>query len=69
MLDLEKKLIADFDLKLQEIAKAYTVDYLNFTKSGEDYRFIDGHHLDYKSGQVISEYIASYIKNHQTRNL
>lgn len=61
MLALEDTLIIDFDMKMQEISKLFAIDYLNFTITSEKYRFIDGHHLDFDSGQQISKYIANHI--------
>jgi hypothetical protein len=62
MLTIEKKLVPDFNVKMESIAKIYNVDYIDAASIKNNYTYNDGHHLDKKSSQIFSEFIANQIK-------
>lgn len=62
MLEIENELMPMFDSKLKE-AILLSEDYLDFTKEKTSFTYTDGNHLHKKSGAVVSQKIANWIKN------
>ncbi|MFT6127209.1 MAG: hypothetical protein ACJAVA_001696 [Flavobacteriaceae bacterium] len=65
MLAIENKLIGNFDAKMDNLSNKLNTVYLNFMMDNEKYNYIDSHHLDKKSGEQISKYIAEQIINNK----
>lgn len=63
MLAIENQLISDFDVRMENLSNKLNTEYINFMINNEKYNYIDSHHLDKKSGEQISKYIAEHIKN------
>lgn len=62
MMDIENKLMPDFDTKIKE-AIVLSKGYLDMTKENNSFTYTDGNHLYKKSGKIVSKKIALYIKN------
>ena len=63
MLMLEDKLLPNFNNIIENISKENQVIYINKMSSNYKYSFVDGHHLDVRSGREFSIELAESIKN------
>jgi len=61
-LEMENKLIPDFDNRMNKLSREYDLKYLNFNNSTNLYEYTDGNHLYKTSGAVVSRKIAEWIK-------
>lgn len=61
MMSIENELMSDFDFKIKE-AILLSKDYLDLTKENSSFTYTDGNHLYKKSGAIVSEKIANWIK-------
>lgn len=64
MLEVEKKLVPDFDEKIPKIIPL-TEGYLDISTESRRYEFTDGNHLHKSAGKIVSKEIAEWIKSHQ----
>ncbi|CAA6829944.1 MAG: Unknown protein [uncultured Aureispira sp.] len=62
MMEIENELMSDFDFKIKE-AILLSKDYLDLTKENSSFTYTDGNHLYKKSGAVVSEKIANWVKS------
>jgi len=62
MMEIENELMLDFDSKIKE-AIFLSKKYLDLTKENSNFTYTDGNHLYKKSGAIVSEKIAHWIKN------
>lgn len=62
MLAIEKDLVSDFNAKMENIAQTYNINYIDAASIKNNYTYTDGHHLDTKSSQIFSEFIANQLK-------
>jgi hypothetical protein len=53
--------MSDFDSKIKD-AILLSKDYLDLTKENSSFTYTDGNHLYKKSGAVVSEKIANWLK-------
>jgi len=61
MMRIENELMLDFNFKIKE-AILLSKDYLDLTKENSSFTYTDGNHLYKKSGAIVSEKIANWIK-------
>ncbi len=62
MLEIENKLIPDFDGLMSQVAKKMNIKYINTMPLREQYLYSDGHHLETNSSMEFSKYLATLIK-------
>ncbi len=60
MMDIEKELMPDFDIKIKE-AINLSNGYLDLTPQNSLYNYTDGNHLYKDSGEKVSKVIANWI--------
>jgi len=63
MKDLEDHFMPDFNLKIDSLARKNDCNYLDLTKSSENFKFNDGSHLTPVSGKEVSKIIANWINS------
>lgn len=61
MLELEDRLMPDFELRMNQIAEKHKLPYRSFVQTGEDCSFTDGNHLYKASGAQITQLIAEWM--------
>ncbi len=61
MFTIENELMPDFDEKINGIAGAANVPYLNFRLLENEYRYVDGNHLYKTSGKEVSAIVARWM--------
>lgn len=60
LMEIEQSVLPDFNLKIkQAVEKSY--GFLDLTHENDCYNYIDGAHLDKRSGRQVSERIANWI--------
>ena len=62
MLDLDNKLIPDFNEKISNISADLNVPYLDLTPLSDKFDYTDGNHLYKESGKEVSRLIGEWIK-------
>ncbi|OUR93396.1 hypothetical protein A9Q87_05485 [Flavobacteriales bacterium 34_180_T64] len=62
MLTIENGLLPRFDSEIMDISRMLNAPYINLMPSRNNYKYTDGHHLNYESGQEVSKIIAELIK-------
>jgi hypothetical protein len=62
LMEIEQRLLPDFNQLIKKPA-ATSSGYLDLTSENNYYQYTDGVHLSRKSGQVVSEKIARWIKS------
>lgn len=60
MMEIEKDLMSDFDLMINEAIK-FSDGYLDMTPQNSLYNYTDGNHLHKNSGKKVSQNIAKWI--------
>ncbi len=63
MFEIEDRMMPDFDEKINSLAVALKVPYLNFKKMENHYQYVDGNHLYKTSGRQVSDTLANWIVN------
>ncbi len=58
---IEKRLMPDFDSKIDFLAAKMKVPYENFRRAKGSYQFVDGNHLYKTSGRIVSMEIGEWI--------
>lgn len=61
MFDIEDELMPGFDSTMDNFARKKGVQFFNFRKLKNEYRYVDGHHLHQNSGKEVSAVIAGWI--------
>ncbi len=62
ILQMEKQKMPQFDIIINTVAKKYNVPYYSFIDSCNSFSYVDGAHLEKKSGCRVSTDIANLIK-------
>ncbi len=62
MMEIENEFMPDFNDIIKDIIPL-TSGYMDMTVHNQAYRYIDGNHLYKESGKLVSEKIATWIKN------
>lgn len=65
--EVDDAAMPDFDSKMEDISKKYNVPYLNYRTRPHEFEYTDGNHLYKTSGAVVSEEIANWILEQQTK--
>ena len=60
--EVERKLIVDFDYKIDSLATINEISYLSLQSKNHLYDYLDGHHLIYNSSESVTDSIAIWIK-------
>ena len=61
LMEVENKLMPDFDFKIEQISNK-TCGYLNMTSKNQMYYYIDGVHLEKNSAKIVTAEIANWIR-------
>lgn len=67
LMEIEQRLLPNFSLTIEN-AVAKSSGFLDLTNENSQYDYIDGVHLNKKSGQVVSEKIANWILAQQSQS-
>ena len=59
MLTIEKELVPNFNVKMENIALTHNINYIDATSFKNNFTYTDGHHLDKKSSLIFSEFISA----------
>ena len=62
MLDLENRLMPDFDEKIEKTARQYNLPYYNYVEENHRYIFTDGNHLSPDAAARFSRELASRMR-------
>ncbi|MBG6236611.1 hypothetical protein IWX76_003205 [Pedobacter sp. CAN_A7] len=62
MMEIEDKLMPDFNLKLQDLATIAKVEFLDLTPINSTFEYTDGNHLYKTSGKQVTKILADWIK-------
>lgn len=66
ILQIEERLMGDFDQLMMEFSSDLEVPYIDFTKLERSYEFKDGLHLSSKSAKAFTADLANWIKLHSS---
>ncbi|WP_186755687.1 hypothetical protein [Echinicola salinicaeni] len=69
ILNIEEKVIYDFDFKMKQLSKEKNIPYKDFNNISDVYVFKDGLHLDPESGKNLSVEISKWIRKENRHNL
>lgn len=61
MLEIDNKLMPDFNQKINALCQRYRVNYLSFELNSNDCIYTDGNHLWKKSGKMVSQKVAEWV--------
>lgn len=65
MLEIDNKLMPDFNEKINNLCQRYQVNYLSFELNSNDCIYTDGNHLWKNSGKIVSQQVAEWILKQQ----
>jgi len=64
--EMELNYMPDFDSKIEEMAKANNIKYINLVKDYESYHTYDGNHLYFKSAEAVTKEILKYVSSQKS---
>lgn len=59
---IEQSIWPDFDLRMQSIAHAYQIPYINFTNRNAQFATTDGNHLQKQAGEAFTQDLCDSIQ-------
>lgn len=65
--EIENKLVFDFDDKIENLGRKYSVPYFNLTNRNSDFQYTDGNHLYKESGRKVSRLLSQMIIENKNR--
>jgi len=61
MMDIERSLMPEFNLKMKNISNKFGIEYFDLTYLNQELYYTDGNHLSKESGAKVSKIIANEI--------
>jgi len=68
LIKIEDAIVADFDLRIEELSIKNNIKYINLIGESNNHRYTDGTHLHKSSAAAVTIYIAQLIKSYQQGN-